>query len=177
MQRAIGKALSFWLEDQEKGCPLLQVSYLSFLSPLFHSLAPQLQSNHALAAAGASWAAGACNSEGGDLPLQWEEPWSTRVGKPLSRLLGLTQAQEEHSGEKEINLQLSGLRPGKGNLRGLESPGKITGEGGKAPLKVVCEILSSSQTVQGLILNSVQNLRTGRKRPLSRSQIGHELRH
>lgn len=64
--------------------------------------------------------------------------------------------QEEHSEEKEIHLQLSGLRTGKGNLRGLESPGMITGEGGKAPLKVVCEILSSPQTVQGLTLNSVQ---------------------
>lgn len=87
----------------------------------------------------------------GNLPLQWEEPWSTRVGNPLSLLLGLNTSEE-----KGINLQLSGLRTGKGHLRGLESPGKITGEGGKAPCKVVYEILRSPHTAQGLTLNSVQ---------------------
>lgn len=39
MQRAPGKALSFWLEDQEKGHPLLQVSCLSSVFfPLFSIL-------------------------------------------------------------------------------------------------------------------------------------------
>lgn len=58
-----------------------------------------------------------------------------------------THLQEEHREEKEINLQLSGLRTGKEHLGGLESPRKIAGGGGKAPRNVVFEIPSSPHTV------------------------------
>lgn len=132
MQRAPGKVLSFWLEDQGKSCPLLQVSYLSslFSFPSFPFSCTPAPKRSCVGSSSSIMGSRSLHLWRREAFLSSGRTMSTRVGNPLSLLLRLNTSEE-----KEINLPLCGLRTGKGHRGGPESPRRVTGEGGKLFMK------------------------------------------